>query len=153
MIAAVDNKRGIANEHGIPWNLPSDVAYFREKTKGARVVMGFGVYKELQAPLPDRENYVLTRDTGALRDGFLPVTDLSAFLEAATEDLWVIGGAVTYELALPYADELYLTELEQDFHCTKFFPEFAGAFELLQESEPQIENGITFRYRVYGRKN
>lgn len=152
MIAAIDSKRGIANEQGIPWHLPSDVAYFREKTKHGRVVMGAGMYKELAEPLPDRENYVLTRDPESLRPGFLPVNDLPDFLKVAANDIWVIGGAVTYELGLPFADELYLTELDQDFQCTKFFPDFADAFELSQESEPQTENGITFRYRVYRRK-
>ena len=60
LIAAVDSQRGIATDSGIPWKLPGDTAYFREKTASGLIVMGRATYDEFAAPLHGGENYVLT---------------------------------------------------------------------------------------------
>jgi dihydrofolate reductase len=151
-IVAIDAQRGMANEQGIPWDLPSDKAYFRKQTEGSTVLMGYRTYQEFDAPLVNRQNYVFARTGSELREGFLLVEDLDSFFKNHTEDIWVIGGAKLYEETLDYADELYITHLEGDFSCTKFFPEFEKQFEQVTTSELQQENGITFRYAVYRRK-
>lgn len=150
-IAAIDNKRGIADDHGIPWQgkLPTDVKYFRDKTlSGGAVLMGYGTYTEFEKPLGGRQNFVATHKPGALREGFTAVHDAREFLEA-TKDVWVIGGAALFAETLDMNDELYLTKLRGDFGCTKFFPEYDELFELASESEPITENGITFTFCVY----
>ena len=76
LIAAIDSRRGIATDSGIPWKLPGDSAYFREKTSSGLVVMGRATYDEFAAPLHDRENFVFTRATTPLRQGFGVVTSL-----------------------------------------------------------------------------
>ncbi|HLB66591.1 MAG TPA: dihydrofolate reductase [Candidatus Saccharimonadales bacterium] len=55
-------------------------------------------------------------------------------------------------LTFDLINELYITLLEDDFHCTKFFPEYEQAFEKISQSEPITENGITFRFTVWKRK-
>jgi len=153
-IAAIDSKQGIANEHGIPWQgkIPGDVANFRAKTLHGAVVMGMGWYKEQIKPLPERRNIVATSDPGPLRPGFEAVADANKFLEQATEDIWVGGGAGLFASTLDQADELYLTQLDRDFKCTKFFPKFKDQFVLKTESEPMTENGITYTFQVWVRK-
>jgi dihydrofolate reductase len=154
-IAALDQKLGIADDRGIPWfgRTPTDMAYFRSKTEGGINVMGMGVYKELEEPLPNRQNFVATHNDEPLKQGFLPVHDLVQFLRGQTEDVWVIGGAAIFASTIDMADELYLTEIEADFNCTKFFPPFAEEFELVSRSEPITENGLTFTFCIYRRKS
>ena len=153
-IVAIDNKKGLANEHGIPWQgkLPTDVAYFRSKTIGGNVMMGYGWYTEQQKPLPERRNLVATTKDEKLRPGFETVHDARQFIKDFKEDLWVGGGAALFASTLDLADELYLTKIDADFNCTKFFPEYENDFELVSETEPQTENGITFRFTVWKRK-
>jgi dihydrofolate reductase len=56
LIAAIDKSRGIADEHGIPWQgkIPTDTRYFREQTAEGTIVMGYGTYVEYDRPLHDR---------------------------------------------------------------------------------------------------
>lgn len=153
-IAAIDSKKGLADDHGIPWDLPSDKKYFRAKTIHSVVMMGAGWYKEQIKPLPERRNIVATSNPAPLRPGFEKTTDARQFLQeyqGEGPDIWVGGGAGLFESTLDLADELYITHLTGDFNCTKFFPDFEDKFELVQKSEPQTENGISFYYTIYKR--
>lgn len=153
-IAALDSKRGVADDHGIPWQskIPTDVRYFRDKTIGGNLLIGYGWYQEMQKPLPNRRNIVATTKTEVLRPGFEKVSDARKFLLNSKEDIWVGGGAGLFASTLDLADELYLTFVEGDFNCTKFFPEFEDKFEKVSESEPITENGVTFRFTIWKRK-
>jgi len=153
-IAALDEKRGIADEHGIPWQgkIPSDVAQFRSKTLHGNVMMGYGWYREQKQPLPERRNIVAFPGDEKMRPDFEQVKDARAFLQSTKDDIWVGGGALLFSDTVDLADELYLTRLEGDFNCTKFFPEFEDKFELASQSEPITENGLTYRFEVWRRK-
>jgi dihydrofolate reductase len=153
-IVAVDSKLGMANEHGIPWQgkLPSDIKQFREHTVHSTVLMGYATYMEFDHPLSDRKNYVASTKQETLRPGFALVNDAFAFLKAATEDIWVIGGAGLFTATLEVADELLVTQLVGDFNCTKFFPPFQDKFELKSSSEQFVENNIPFVFQVWTRK-
>ncbi len=151
-IAAIDKKRGIANDHGIPWDLPSDRQYYRERVAGHVVVMGRGTYNETRKPVGKLPDYVVTNSTDLLRPGFEPIADPRKFMQQSKEDIWVIGGAGLYNSIIDLADELYLTLVDQDFDCTKFFPEYSDKFELAGQSEMMTENGINFRYTTWRRK-
>lgn len=152
-IIAIDEKRGLANEQGIPWNLPSDRAYVRDKTYGSNLLMGYGTYMEFTTPLPGRKNLVVTDGQEPLRDGFEAVTDLEGFMKNPPDNLWVFGGSGVFSRVMEHIDELYITQLEGDFGCTKFFPEYKDSFELASKSPPQLESGINFTYQIWKRKD
>ncbi len=154
-IAAVDSKLGIADEHGIPWQgkIPGDVKYYRERIKNGFVVMGLGLYEELSKPYEAKVNYVATRDNSVqLRDGFTLTTDAAQLMQELDGEVWNLGGAALFASTFDLADELYLTQLQADFNCTKFFPEFKDKFDLESESEPITENEITYTFQVWTRK-
>ena len=151
-IAALDNQHGIANTKGIPWDLPSDKAYFREKTLNCKVLMGYVTYNEMAEPLPDRKNIVATNKNEDLRAGFEKITSVREFLTNSTEDIWVIGGAGLFASVIDLADELYLTRIDKDFNCTKFFPEFEDNFDLISFTDPRTENNTAFSFQIWNRK-
>ncbi|MGK2868135.1 MAG: dihydrofolate reductase [Mycobacterium sp.] len=102
----------IGRNNGIPWRLPEDQARFKELTLGQTVVMGRLTWESLPAavrPLPGRRNIVVSRDAGYLAEGAEVVTELP---EAG--DVWVIGGAQLYGLALPLAERCEVTEIDID---------------------------------------
>ena len=102
----------IGRDNGIPWRLPEDQARFKELTMGQTVVMGRLTWESLPAavrPLPGRRNVVISRDPEYRADGADVVTELPA-----ERDIWVIGGAQLYALALPLADRCEITEVDID---------------------------------------
>jgi dihydrofolate reductase len=150
LIAAVDSRRGIATDSGIPWKLPGDTAYFRQKTSLGLIVMGRATYDEFAAPLHDRENYVLTRATTPLRTGFAAIADLEELRVAhPAEDIWVIGGATVYQETIAEAKELLLTQVLRDFGCTKFFPPYEANFARTSKSVDHREAGVTYRFEIW----
>lgn len=154
-IVAADEKRGIADDNGIPWQgkIPSDVAYYRELIKdGGTLLMGYGLYKELTKPYPGGINYVAMDFEKELKEGFEAVQDARKFIQETSGDVWNLGGAGLIESTFDLIDELYITQLEGDFNCSKFLPEYEDQFDKISESEPLTENGITFRFTVWKRK-
>ncbi len=153
LIAAMDNKRGIATDSGIPWRLPGDTAYFRDCTQQGLIVMGWVTYSEFASPLNDRKNYVITSRGDTLRDGFSAVVDVDEFLtDHAGEEVWVIGGAGIFAMTIGRADELFITQVLADFNCTKFFPEYAANFSRAERSVDHIENDVTYRFEQWKRR-
>jgi dihydrofolate reductase len=149
-IAAIDSCRGIATDSGIPWTLPGDTAYFRQKTSTGLIVMGRGTYDEFAAPLHDRENYVLSSTSARLRKGFQVVASLDRLTaDHPSEDVWVIGGATVYAKTLGQVQELLLTQVMGDFDCTKFFPPYQDAFGLESRSDEHEEGGVLYRFETW----
>jgi dihydrofolate reductase len=150
LIAAIDSQRGIATDSGIPWKLPGDTAYFRQKTANGLIVMGRATYDEFAAPLHGRENYVLSTTTTPLRTGFRAIADLRQLRAAhPEEDVWVIGGATVYRETIAEAEELLLTQVLKDFECTKFFPPYEADFVLESRSVDHHEAGLIYRFEVW----
>ncbi len=159
----IDAKRGLANERGLPWHLPGDLAYYRERTKAGPIIMGYHTYQEQKVPLGHGTNYVfvVSGRPAKLRPGFVAVHDLAQFLNnyrgasspgSPKGDIWNIGGARLFAQTMDMADELYITLIDGDFNCTKFFPEYEADFELAGESQPQVENGTEYRFTTWRRK-
>jgi dihydrofolate reductase len=150
LIAAIDSRRGVATDAGIPWKLPGDTAYFHEKTATGLILMGWATYNEFAAPLHGRENFVLTADSGRLRTGFLPVGSLDQLAtEHPDEDIWVIGGAKVYAETISEAEELLLTQVVGDFHCTKFFPPYETEFRLAARGDDRQDGDVTYRFETW----
>jgi dihydrofolate reductase len=150
LIAAMDTDRGIATDKGIPWKLPGDAAYFEDQTTTGLIVMGWITYNEFSGPLHGRDNYVLTRDQNGLRHGFLPIATLDDLTKSRpNEDVWVIGGAFVFAQTIDRADELFITQVLEDFHCTKFFPDYRSGFTRFEHSKDQEEGGVHYRFEKW----
>lgn len=123
----------IGREGGLPWRLKSDMAWFKANTLGKPVIMGRKTWDSLPLkPLPGRTNIVLSRD-GSFEPPKAVVCEtlaeaLGIAREQAEEDgvgeVCVIGGSALFEMALPRARRLYLTEVLADVEGDVFFPAF-----------------------------
>lgn len=149
-IAAIDEHRGLATDDGIPWTLPTDQRFFVEQTRDGLILMGYGTYLEFDDPMHGRTNYVATLRTEDLKPGFVPIHDVPAFAaEHSGEVVNNIGGAALFGSTLSLADELVLTRIRADFHCTKFFPAFEASFQRTSQSAPVTENGTAFVFETW----
>jgi len=129
LIAAVARNGAIGKANDLPWRLPDDMRFFMDTTSGHHVVMGRKNYESLPEkfrPLPNRVNLVMTRSPGFSAPGCAVVHELADALAMAKDkgetELFVIGGAEIYTLALPLADRLYLTEIDAEVTGDTFFP-------------------------------
>ena len=114
LIWAQSSSGVIGRDNGIPWQVPEDMARFKELTMGHTVVMGRHTWESLPEkfrPLPGRRNVVLTRQVGYLADGAEVFQSLE---DVPLEDAWVIGGSQIYGLALPLATRCEVTEVDID---------------------------------------
>ncbi|HEY1063788.1 MAG TPA: dihydrofolate reductase [Candidatus Saccharimonadales bacterium] len=151
-IAALDDKRGIAANGGIPWNIPEDSRHFRELTERGVVVMGWATYEEFAAPLLNRRNVVVSRTVQPVREGFELLVDVESFLRDAPEDTWIIGGGALFASTLQFCEELHLTHVQGDFDCDRFFPDFMGRFRLKDQTDWQSSGDYTYRFSTYERQ-
>ena len=125
IIVAMGKNNVIGYENKMPWHLPRDLQYFKEKTTGHTIVMGRKTFESLGRVLPNRKHVVLTRreidfpEEVAVINDIQKVIDLSSDLE---EELFVIGGGNIYDQFLPYADRLYVTLIEEEFKGDVYFP-------------------------------
>lgn len=154
LIAAIDDKNGIAIGQKLPWRLPSDFKYFQDKIKDGPVVMGWNTFASNKfRPYGHGENTVITRrDTEAI-PGVWIVHDAQGFFEKNNKDIWVAGGGQIFKEAMPHATHLYLTRVKGNFNCDIFFPDFEKDFELTSIQPTQTENDITFHLEVWKRKS
>lgn len=165
LIAAADKNWGIGREGGLLCHLPGEMKYFKEMTTGRTVVMGRKTLDSLPGgrPLPRRRNIVLTRDPSFAREGCEVAHDLPELFfllagqgaggNAGGEPVMVIGGAAVYEQLLPYCDSCLITKLEAAFAADTFIRNLDAEadFRLTWQSEPQTENGVTYRFTRYER--
>ncbi len=136
IIAAVDEERGIGEENKIPWDIPDDRKWFKEKTFGHVVIMGKNTHQSildfLGKPLSGRINIVVTSDkTLKNKNNLYFVEDIDSSLTLATKlekngEIFFIGGAKIYNSAINFADRLYLALVKGKYNCDTFFPDYSG---------------------------
>jgi dihydrofolate reductase len=130
LIAAMAENRVIGIENKLPWKLPADMKWFREKTMGKPIVMGRKTFESFGAkPLPGRTNIIVTRDKNYQADKCIVVNSLDDALKAAHdgEEIMIIGGASFYAQTLPRADRIYLTVIHLEFEGDAWFPAYEAA--------------------------
>ena len=123
IIAAVARNMAIGRGNELIYWLPNDLRRFKALTTGHTIIMGRRTFQSLpKGALPNRRNIVLTR-SGKEFPGAETYSALREALDSClpSEEVFVIGGATVYAEALPLADRLCLTEVDDE-------PEGADAF-------------------------
>ncbi len=151
IIAAVAQNLAIGNENKLLYWLPNDLKRFKALTTGHTVIMGRRTFDSLpKGALPNRRNIVLSRTVSQL-----PRAEVFCTLEEALqncvsdEEVYIMGGESVYRQALPIADRLCLTEIEDTPDLAEaFFPEFDTAeWQTVWEEAHEIDEKHAQRYR------
>lgn len=154
MIVATASNNVIGSNNQMPWHIPEDLAYFKQKTLNKTVVMGRKTFESIGKPLPQRTNIVLTRDMEFSHPEVMVYRSAEKLLEDYKhEELVIIGGAQIYALFYPYAQRLDITLIDQAFEGDIYFVAYEKDFEEVSRSERYEMQGITYRYTVWERKN
>lgn len=140
IIVAVDQVGGFGKGGKIPWHYSEDFKQFQQKTKGHVCVMGRKTYEDMLEMrkarlkdgdviteiLPERESFVITSDKDYVCEGATPVQSLRQAVQSLEEDdqrvIFVLGGEKMFIEALSWADTIYMTVIDKNFECDRFFP-------------------------------
>lgn len=158
LIAAIANNNAIGFENKLLYWLPNDLKRFKELTTGHTIIMGSNTFRSLpKGALPNRRNIVLSR-----KEKEFPGCETFSSLEEAlancngTELVYVIGGEMLYRAALPLADILCLTEIDDTPEkADAFFPEFTRSdWEIIEQEEhtPDEKHAFNYRFVTYLRR-
>ena len=126
MIAAIGKNNELGKNNDLIWHLKEDMKFFKKKTMNHNVVMGRKTYESLPGGLPGRKIIVLsTKPVDKEVIVFDNINNIVDKYKNNEEEIFICGGASIYKQFLPYADKLYLTEIDsEDKEADTFFPEF-----------------------------
>lgn len=157
-IVAISNNNVIGKDNELPWYLPADLKYFKKITINHPVIMGRKSYEAIGNPLPKRTNIVLTRDPYYLSSNILVAHSLEEAIALAydidPEEAFILGGAEIFEIAFPFLDRLYITEIHADFDGDTFFPEWdQSEWKLISEEAHSSDktNEFDYSFKIYER--
>ncbi len=151
---AVAENLVIGKDNDLPWHLPEDLKHFKELTLGKTVLMGRktfeSILKRLGKPLPNRKNVIISRQKDyKAPEGVLVFSSLDEAIKSLPEDIYIIGGAEIYKLALPLANLMYITHVHENYLGDAFFPAIKWSeWEKLEE-----EKHKKFTFAKYKRKD
>ncbi|MBR5483715.1 MAG: dihydrofolate reductase [Alistipes sp.] len=156
IIVAVAENGVIGDKNSLLWHISEDLRNFKRITSGHPVIMGRKTYESLGRPLPNRTNVVISRTTTQI-EGCTVVDSLEAAIALfpEEEEVFIIGGAQIYALALDIADKFYLTRVGHSYEGDTSFPEWdASQWQLI--SKESFECGEKyphpFTFEEYSRK-
>lgn len=159
IVAASENDViGVNND--LPWDIPEDLKFFRDKTKGKAMIMGRKTYESVGHPLPHRLSVIITRQKDYKVDSPLAVVvpDLASAIKYAQsqvskwgEEIFIIGGGEIFKESMDIVDVIYLTRIHKLFEGDIKYPKIdLDKFELVEQRDRQ--DPIPFSFLTYSRR-
>jgi dihydrofolate reductase len=154
LIIACDPKGGIGYQNKLPWtNIQGDLPRFKELTTGKKVVMGRKTFESLPIkPLPNRINYVLSKNQVKVEPGKLGVmsfSNLELMKNVIDDDCWIIGGAQVIKACWHMIDKVHLTKTLTEYTCDVFIDLLYLEQNFNMISEEQNNDHV---YQIWKRK-
>lgn len=150
IIAAVGKNLEIGKDGNLLWSIPNDLKYFQKLTTGKTIVMGRKTYESIGKPLPNRKNIVLTRKNIKIND--VEVVNNKKKILNIKEEVFIIGGESIYKKFLPYASNIYLTEIEDEKDADTYFPEFNKDLYNKETIKKERYKNLYYSFVVYRKK-
>ncbi|MDO8592284.1 MAG: dihydrofolate reductase [bacterium] len=165
IIAIIAKNRAIGWQNKLLYNIPEDLKHFQAITTGHVVIMGENTFHSLNdRPLPNRVNIILTKNKNFEAkncliahsiDEAIKLADRSALdaTEVASKalllnqgEIFFIGGGQVYAQALPLANKLYLTVVDDEpAQADTFFPDY-GEFKHVISREEREHQGLKYSF-------
>ncbi|MEP6850541.1 MAG: dihydrofolate reductase [Acidobacteriota bacterium] len=140
-IVAIAKNFAIGKDGKLPWHYSGDLKFFKETTNGNAVAMGSNTWASIGKPLPNRLNIVLSRSLNIETQPNVVVVHSKDEVAALTKflncDLFVIGGAKTFNDFADVIEKWFVTEVSADIEdADTFMPaNFLNGFEIVEEKK------------------
>ena len=157
-IVAIANNNVIGKDNKLIWHLPEDLKRFKQITTGKNIIMGRKTFESLGGILPDRMHIILSRNPDFIIDSesvkvVHSLLELQQYMDDE-EEHFVIGGAIIYNLLMPYCKKMYVTQLDKDFEGDTIFPKINEDIwkEVSREKGLDDVKEFNYEYITYVRK-
>lgn len=157
IVAASENDViGVNND--LPWDIPEDMKFFREKTKGKALIMGRKTFESVGHPLPKRLNVVVTRQKDYQPEGAVVVSSVDEAIKLCEskiseygDEIFIIGGGQIFRDTIDMVDIIYLTRIHKEFDGDIKYPNVNPLyFEQIERRDR--EEPVPFSFLTYKRK-
>ena len=159
IIVAKASNNIIGKNNSLIWHLPEDLKRFKELTTGHTIIMGRRTFESLGRVLPNRKHVILCNDMKMdIEDENIEILEDISMLDKyikSEEEHFIIGGATIYRLLMPYANKMYITEIDQAFEGDVSFPEINKEEWDIVDVEKGLKddkNPFDYSYVTYVRK-
>ncbi|PIQ68117.1 MAG: diacylglycerol kinase [Candidatus Taylorbacteria bacterium CG11_big_fil_rev_8_21_14_0_20_46_11] len=166
VVAVTRKDAAIGNGGKLLVRISDDLKRFKALTLGHPVIMGRKTFESIGRPLPDRTNFVITRNPDFRAEGVVVVNSLEDAVKCASlidghhpastfqdgahqvKEIFIIGGGELYKQGLPIADKLYLTIVDSDVEGDVFFPDWRQDFtkETFREERFDEKTGLHYTW-------
>lgn len=159
IVAAAENDViGVNND--LPWEIPEDMQFFREKTKGRALIMGRKTFESVGHPLPNRLSVVVTRqkDYPVTGKNVIVMPDIPSAIEHCRhvtakygDEIFIIGGGEIFKETMDLVDIIYLTRIHREYPGPVVYPKVdPKKFELIEQRDR--EEPVPFSFLTYMRR-
>ena len=127
IIVAKAKNNIIGKNNKLIWHLPEDLKHFKRLTTEHTIIMGRKTFESLGRVLPNRKHIVFSQNPDfKVNDENVKVVrsllEIQDLIEDKENESFVIGGALIYNLLMPYVNKMYVTEIDEEFEGNTFFP-------------------------------
>lgn len=157
-IVAKSTNHVIGADNKLPWHLPGDLKWFKDKTRSRHVIMGRKSFESLPNALPGRVNIVVTRDEYYFHSRCITCTSIARALAFAKKEgeseAFILGGGMIYAESAHLWDRLYLTEVHTLIEGDTYFPVINyNEYELLFKEEhfKDEKNNFDYTFKIFER--
>ena len=159
IIVAKAKNNVIGKNNQLIWHLPEDLKRFKQLTTGHTIIMGRRTFESLGRILQNRKHVILCNDMEMnIEDERVEILEDISMLDKyinSDDENFIIGGATIYRLLMPYANKMYITEIDKEFDGDVSFPEVNMEEWNITEKIPGLKdekNPYDYSYVTYERK-
>ena len=131
-------KNGVIGRDGeLPWHIPEDLKWFKDRTRSHALIMGRKTFEAVEHPLPHRLNVVITRQSGykpkESKAPNAPVHIVKSLAEALDHckkhaskwgnEIFIIGGGEIYHQSVDLVDTIFLTRIHKNYEGDATYPD------------------------------
>lgn len=129
LITAYTQNKLIGKGDKLPWHIPAELEFFKNETMGKTIIMGERTFNGMPGLLPGRKTVILTLNKSFMYkhkdvEIFYSVEDLLEKYLDSDEVVYICGGATIYKLLLPFAKELIISHIHNEYSGDVYFPEW-----------------------------
>lgn len=159
-VVAMDQQRCIGKDNDLPWHISADLKHFKEITQGGVIILGRKNFDSIGRPLPNRTNWVITRNPDWTFEGVKVAHSIDEALSRSIEDvrlsqkpntIFIIGGGEIFQQTIDITDRLELTHVDISVNNGDvFYPKIPDAFKkVASESHIDDKSAIAFEFATY----
>lgn len=157
LIYAKSANNVIGDMGNLPWSIPEDMQYFMHMTNQCTVIMGRKTWESIPVqfrPLKSRKNIIISNNPKYIAIGATVCDTVNqAIASADTEEVWIIGGKLVYDLFLGRATRAFVTEIHEDYDGDTIAPTLdPSIWNEVSRNKNISVSGINFDFVEYNKE-